>query len=86
METVNIKLPSSLKQFVQERVSGGGYESVADYLGELIRADQKRASRGRMEAEVVKGIDRGDPVEMTGDEWSSIREEILRRHAARHGG
>jgi antitoxin ParD1/3/4 len=84
MDTMNIAIPSSLKQFVQERVSGGGYGSVSEYVRELIRADQKRAARERIEAEVLKGLDSGDPVEMTADDWKSIREEVIRRHTTRN--
>lgn len=32
METMNIALPESMKQFVQERVSQGGYSSVSEYV------------------------------------------------------
>lgn len=82
METMNIAIPGSLKQFVHERVSGGGYGSVSEYVRELIRADQKRAARERIEAEILKGLDSGESVEMTADHWKSIREEVLRRHSA----
>ena len=44
METMNIALPESMKHFVQERVTEGGYSSVSEYVRELIRADQKRKS------------------------------------------
>jgi antitoxin ParD1/3/4 len=38
---MNIALPESLETFVRERVADGGYSSVSEYVGELIRADQK---------------------------------------------
>lgn len=83
METMNVAIPGPLKQFVQERVCGGGYGSVSEYIRELIRADQKRAARERIEAEILKGLDSGDAVEMDTDDWKAIREEVLRRHSAR---
>jgi hypothetical protein len=52
----------------------------------LIRADQKRAAREQIEAEVLKGLDSGDPVEMTADDWTSIRDQIIRRQASKSGG
>ncbi|MGA7501103.1 MAG: hypothetical protein WBX00_30595 [Isosphaeraceae bacterium] len=45
MDTMNIALPESMKQFVQERVCEGGYSSVSKYVRELIIADQKRKER-----------------------------------------
>ncbi|WP_417481851.1 ribbon-helix-helix domain-containing protein [Maricaulis sp.] len=39
MRTINISLPGSLKAFVHAQVAEGGYGSVSEYLGELIRKD-----------------------------------------------
>ena len=62
METMNIALPESMKQFVQERVSEGGYSSVSEYVRELIRADQKRKAEDRIDALLLEGLDSGaDP-------------------------
>jgi putative addiction module CopG family antidote len=49
METMNIALPESMKHFVQERVTEGGYSSVSEYIRELIRADQKRNAQERID-------------------------------------
>ena len=59
METMNIALPESMKQFVQERVSEGGYSSVSEYIRELIRADQKRKAEDRIDALLLEGLDSG---------------------------
>lgn len=48
METMNVALPESMKSFVQERVSEGGYSSVSEYVRDLIRADQKRRMEERI--------------------------------------
>ena len=45
MDTMNIALPESMKQFVRGRVSEGGYSSVSESVRELIRADHKRKER-----------------------------------------
>jgi antitoxin ParD1/3/4 len=42
MSTMNISLPDTLKAFVDERVSGGGYGTSSEYVRELIREDQDR--------------------------------------------
>lgn len=69
---------------MQDRISSGGYGRVSEYVRELIRADQKRAARERIEAGIFRGLESGDPVEMTAEDWKSIREEVVRRHAARN--
>ena len=81
METMNIALPESMKQFVQERVSGGGYSSVSEYIRELIRADQKRMAQERIDALLLEGLDSGQPIPVTQEYW----EEKTRRLAERLG-
>jgi len=40
MTTMNISLPESLKAFVDEQVSNGGYGTSSEYVRELIRKDR----------------------------------------------
>jgi antitoxin ParD1/3/4 len=42
MSTMNISLPDSLKDFVDEQVTQGGYGTSSEYVRELIRKDQDR--------------------------------------------
>jgi antitoxin ParD1/3/4 len=40
MSTMNISLPDSLKEFVEEQVAEKGYGTSSEYVRELIRRDQ----------------------------------------------
>jgi len=42
MTTMNISLPDSLKDFVDEQVNERGYGTSSEYVRELIRKDQDR--------------------------------------------
>jgi antitoxin ParD1/3/4 len=84
VETVNITLPQNLQEFVVTRVSEGGFSSVSEYVGELIRADQQHSSWAAVEAEVIKGIESGPPEPMTDKDWAEIRAEVRRRCEARN--
>jgi len=42
VSTMNISLPDSLKDFVDEQVNQGGYGTSSEYVRELIRKDQDR--------------------------------------------
>jgi len=42
MGTMNISLPDSLKEFVDEQVAGRGYGTSSEYVRELIRQDRDR--------------------------------------------
>lgn len=83
MKTMNIALPEALKQFVQERVSVGGYNSVSEYMRELIRADQKQSLKDWLETEILKGLASGESAPMTEEDRSYLREELRLRHEAR---
>ena len=83
MDTMNIALPENLKSFVQHQVETGGYSSVSEYIRELIRKDQKEKARDALEAEILKGLESGEPTPMTAEDWTAIRDEVRRRHADR---
>lgn len=42
MTTMNISLPDSLKDFVDQQVSERGYGTSSEYVRELIRREQER--------------------------------------------
>ena len=42
MSTMNVSLPSSLKDFVDAQVAERGYGTSSEYVRELIRRDQDR--------------------------------------------
>ena len=70
---MNISLPDSLQEFILAQVASGGYGSVSDYIGELVRADHAHTS---LEAEVIKGLESGEPTPMTSADWSALRDRI----------
>ena len=42
MSTMNVSLPDSLKEFVDEQVERRGYGTSSEYIRELIRKDHDR--------------------------------------------
>ena len=42
MSTMNVSLPESLKDFVENQVSARGYSTSSEYVRELIRKDLDR--------------------------------------------
>jgi antitoxin ParD1/3/4 len=76
---MNIALPESMKQFVQEQVAKGGYSSVSEYVRELIRADQKRKTEQRIDALLLEGLDSGKPIAVTADYWEEKKRRLTER-------
>ena len=40
MATMTVSLPDPIKDWIEDRISGGEYASVSDYLADLIRRDR----------------------------------------------
>jgi antitoxin ParD1/3/4 len=79
MDTMNIALPESMKHFVQEQVTTGGYSSVSEYVRELIRADQKRRVEERIDALLLEGLDSGQPIPVTQEYWDQKQRKLTER-------
>lgn len=79
MDTMNIALPESMKQYVQGRVSEGGYSSVSEYVRDLIRADQKRKTEERIDALLLDGLDSGQPIPFTPEYWEEKKRKLTAR-------
>ena len=83
MQTMNISLPDQLKEFVDLQVGSGSYSSVSEYIRNLIRDDEKRKAREKLEALLMEGIQSGEPAEMTRQDWNEIRAEAVKQFEAR---
>lgn len=44
MGTMNVSLPDSMKEFVDEQVAGRGFGTSSEYVRELIRKEQDRCA------------------------------------------
>ena len=45
MKSMNISLPDTMRDYIEEQVAQGGYSSVSEYFRELVRQDQKLHSK-----------------------------------------
>lgn len=79
MATMNISLPDSLREYVESQVCGGGYSTASEYFRELVREDQKRRSRERLEALLLEGLNSGKAEITSSAFWDEIRAEVRDR-------
>ena len=75
MTSMNVSLPESLRKFAEERAAKG-YSSVSEYFRELIREDQKRLAKERLERLLLEGLDSGEPVPVTPEYWEKLRARV----------
>jgi antitoxin ParD1/3/4 len=85
MTTMNISLPDALRDYVDERVAGGGFANVSEYVRALIREDRARQAKTLVETRLLEGLASGPPVETSDAYWNGIKAAIRasRRKSAR---
>jgi antitoxin ParD1/3/4 len=76
--SMNIALPETLKEFVLQQVSKGGYSTASEYVRELIRADQKRKAGQRLDSLLLEGLDSGTGP-LTKKDWNNVRAKVSTR-------
>lgn len=69
---MNISLPEDLKAFVDGRIKTRGYSSASEYVRDLLRRDEERASEERFKALLEDGMQSGS----AGD-WDELRKDFL---------
>ena len=77
---MNVSLPVAQKEFVELRVSTGGYGGVSDYIRDLIRRDEQEQFRARLEEKLLEDLD-SPASEMAAKDWKDLRQNLIRRHS-----
>lgn len=85
MTSINISLPDSMRAYVEEQVNSGGYSTLSEYFRELIRQDQKRKAKERLETLLLEGLESGTASAMTEQDWEDIRKTVRQKVAKRQG-
>lgn len=76
MTSMNVSLPEELKEYVEKQTKAG-YSTPSEYVRELIRADQKRRAKERLDALLLEGLDSGAPLPATPAFWDDLKREAL---------
>jgi antitoxin ParD1/3/4 len=63
--SLHFSLPTQLRDFIERRVAEGGYANPSDYLRDLVRADQRRRAREKLDALLLEGLQSGPADEVT---------------------
>ena len=77
MSTMNISLPDSLKDFVDEQVSQRGHGTSSEYVRELIRKD---ADRQRLRGLLLEGAASAPAAPADAAYFETLKKRV-RRHA-----
>ena len=85
MTSLNISLPSSLKEFVETQVQESGFSTPSEYIRNLVRDDQKRRAEEKLETLLLEGLNSGEPIEITPEYWEKQRIQLIERHNKKTG-
>jgi antitoxin ParD1/3/4 len=76
MTSLNISLPSVMKQYLETRVKEGSYSTPSEYIRALVREDQKRRAKEHIEELLLAGASSGTPVPADAHFWKRVREQL----------
>jgi antitoxin ParD1/3/4 len=79
MPILNIELPESMQQFVEEQIKNGSYSTASDYVYALIQEAQLRAARQELDMKLLEGLDSGPATPMTRDDWDELKQRVWDR-------
>ena len=79
---MNVSLPEELKEYVEAQTKSG-YSTPSEYVRELIRGDQKRRAKERLDTLLLEGISSGDSIPMDAAFWSDLKREALAKLESR---
>ncbi len=71
-----ISLPDSLQVYVEEQLRLGNYKNASEYFILLMRQDQQRQTKQRLETMLIESIESGTAEPMTAQDWHEIRQAV----------
>lgn len=75
MNAFTISLTDDAREFVEAEATAGGFGSPETYLLELVRAEQKRKAREKVEEMLLEAL-KEPSTEMTQADWADLRQKL----------
>lgn len=83
MTSLNVSLPESMREWIDEQVKTGGYGTASEFVREVIREAQKNKARQELEAKLLEGINSGPAIEVNKAYWDGLKERARARSRKR---
>ncbi len=82
MASMNISLPGPMKDWVEAQTNSGRYDNASEYVRDLIRHDQDRASKiAAMQKLVDEAFESGVSDKSLDDIWPAAKEQAQANRA-----
>ena len=82
MTSMNVSLLEDLKEYVEAQTKSG-YSTPSEYVRELIRGDQKRRAKEKLDTLLLEGLNSSDSLLVDATFWSNLKQEALAKLEAR---
>jgi antitoxin ParD1/3/4 len=79
--SINISLPLSMKQWVEQQVAEAGFGTISEFFRQLVREEQQRRLRRRIDDNLHQALHSGASTPMTSTAWERIGREGRKRIA-----
>ena len=80
MSHLEIQMPDSTEQFIQEQVAAGKFASASEYVVDLVEQDRQRAARKDLQELLLTGLQSGPGIEVTPEYWEEKKQAWRSRH------
>ncbi len=70
---INVSLPRSQREWIEQRVERGGFGTVSAYIGELIRRDQRDQRSADLELTLLQAIKANASSNLEGDGSTALK-------------
>ncbi len=77
--TLNISLPDTMKDEVENVVATEGYGNTSEFFRDLVRNYLKERQERKLEALILEGINSGEATPLTKDDFQRIKERGIKR-------
>ena len=81
MNNLTISLPEPIQQFIEAEVATGKYPTASDLIVKLVRQEQKRKAREKVDALLLEALE-SEATEMTREDWEELKQEARNRLAS----
>ena len=73
MATMNVSLPDSLREFIEEQVSERGFGSSSEFVRELVRRERDRT---HLRSLILEGVRSGKGSDLDAEHFARLRDRI----------
>ena len=78
-KTMNVSISEQQRAFVRRQVASGRFRSDSEVVREGLRLLEDEERRRRLEEELLRGLDSGEPIEVDERYWSDLKRRIAER-------